>query len=246
VLAGNQTSRLTGQYVNAFSGSSSVAVNFDASTDTTIVQFAGAPIAGNATAFHTFGYAINAVASAPGGTIVNPGNTDGYWTPGVTIPGHVPEQNISARYLTSLSEVVVTISNDPGTFSLSDVGYLVTSVPYALTSLNRTTLPPGAFVPSGVPDGTTLGPGGSTSFTISGVSLGQYVTIFSDAQWTGSSSSNFYQDESGGWLEFQAVPEPASWMLTLVGIVMVLGRVFRLSREPKVAPASTSRSKDLS
>ena len=126
--------------------------------------------------------------------------------------------------------MVVTISNDPGTFSLSDVGYLVTSVPYALSSLNRTTLPPGAFISSGVPDGTTLGPGQSTAFTISGINPGQYVTIFSDAQWSGSSSSNFYQDESGSWLEFQAVPEPASWLLTVIGIATLLGRAGRFSR----------------
>ena len=99
VLAGNQTSLLTGQYLNAFSGSSSVAVNFDASSDSTIIHYAGAPIADNTTSFFTFGYAINAVVSAPGGPVVNPGSTDGYWTPGVTIPGHVPEQNIRGAVL---------------------------------------------------------------------------------------------------------------------------------------------------
>ena len=61
VLTGNQTSRLTGQYQNAFSGSSSVSVNFDAGSDSTIIHYAGAPIADNSTSFFTFGYAINAV-----------------------------------------------------------------------------------------------------------------------------------------------------------------------------------------
>ena len=62
-----------------------------------------------------------------------------------------------AQYLPALHQAIITVSNDPAdTFSLSGVGYLVTDTPFALTSLNRTTLPPSAFVPSGILDGTTL------------------------------------------------------------------------------------------
>jgi hypothetical protein len=245
VLSGNATSLLTGQYLNAFSGPSSVLVNYDVATNSTTIHYAGNAIAGGSS-YNTFGYAINAVIKAPGGPIINPGNNDAYWTPGVTVPGHVPEQNIAAQSMPTTHQALITISNDPGTFSLSDVGYLVTNAPFALTSLNRNDLPPSAFVSSGVPDGTTLGPGGSTAFLISGINPGQYVTVFSDAQWSGPSSSDFYQDLSGSWLEFQAVPEPESWMLALAGIVTLLSRVVPVPRGHKAAPGSLSRSKDLS
>ena len=149
---------------------------------------------------------------------------------GVTIPGHVPEQDISAQYMSASNQALITIANDPGTFSLSDVGYLVTNTPFALAPLNRATRPPGAFIASGVPDGTTLGPGGSASFLISGVNPGQYVTVFSDAQWSGASSGNFDQQQSGTSFEFQSVPEPASWVLAVIGIGGILaGRGVRSS-----------------
>ncbi len=220
VLSGNVTSQFTGQFLNAFSAPSSVAVNFDPSSNTTIVHFAGAAIAQNPGTYFTFGYAINAVSSVPGGPTVNPGNQDGYWTPGPgaqPLPGHVPELNCAAQYMPASHQALITISNDPGTVSLSGVGYLVTNTPFALTSLNRTALPPGAFVASGIADGTVLSAGMSTSYTISGINPGEYVTVFSDAQWSGASSGNPYSGSSGEWLEFQAVPEPASWVMMFIG-----------------------------
>ncbi len=230
VLGGNKTGLLTGVFQNGFPGPRSVNVNYDVISNTTTIHFQGGQIGSSSTTYYAFGYAINAIVGSPGGPVINPGSIDGYWTPGVTIPGHVPEQNISSQYMTASNQAVITIANDPGTFSLSDVGYLVTNDPFDISSLNRATLPPGAFIASGVPDGTTLGPGGSTSFTISGVNPGQYVTVFSDAQWSGDSSSNFYQQPSGTWFEFQAVPEPASWVLALIGIGGILaGRVKRIS-----------------
>jgi hypothetical protein len=226
-----QDSLFTGQFLNAFAAPSSVNVNFDPTTNTTIVHFAGSSIATNSATYYTFGYAINAVSSVPGGPIVSPGNLDGYWTPGPTpLPGHVPELNTAAQYMPATNQAIVTLSNDPGTLSLSGVGYLVTNTPFALTSLNRTTLPPSAFIASGIADGTTLTAGMSTSFTISGINPGQYVTIFSDAQFSGASSGNPYTGLSGQWLEFQAVPEPASWLLMLIGTAPLLGRVARRKR----------------
>jgi PEP-CTERM motif-containing protein len=231
VLSGNKTGLFTSQSQflnNAFSNPNPVTATFDSTTNSTIVEFSSStPIATNTATFYTFGYAINAVTTLPGGPIIiNPGNTDGYWTPGLNPPpGHVPEQNVMAQYTPATSSALITISNDPFTFSLSDVGYLVTNTPFALTDLNRTTLPPSAFLPSGVANGTTLTPGMSTSYMISGVDPGQYVTIFSDAQFSGDSSGNPYKGLSGSWLEFQAVPEPSSWVLLAIGSVALLGRV---------------------
>jgi hypothetical protein len=202
-------------------------VNFDPATNSTIVHFAGSQIATDQTKFFTFGYTINAVTSIPGGPIIiNPGNKDGYWTAeSPPLFGHVPDVNTAAQYTPNSRQVLVTLSNDPGTFNLSSVGYLVTNTPFALTDLNRATLPPGAFIASGVPDGTTLTPGGSATFTISGVNAGQYVTIFSDAQFSGDSAGGPYPGSSGSWLEFQAVPEPSSSVLMAIGTVALLGRL---------------------
>ena len=244
VLTGNKTSLFTGQFLNAFPAPNSVSVQFDAPSNTTTVSFVGPPtgppISPDQTAYNTFGYAINAIS----GPIINPGNKDGYWTPGIIVPGHVPEQNIMALYTPASHQVQITITNDPGTIILSGVGYLVTNVPFALTSLNRTTLPPTAFLPSTVPDGTTLAPGESTSFTISGVNQGQYVTIFSDGQFS-PTSGNAYLGESGQWLEFQAVPEPASWVLMVIGTATLMGGVasrrrVRGSTSTALSPTTTS------
>jgi hypothetical protein len=228
VLNGDQTGRLTGQFINSFAAPNSVTVSFDATSNSTIISFAGPGIATDPTNYYTFGFAINAVFPAPPGPIVNPGKSDSYWTPGpLPLPGHIPTVNTATQYLTASNQVLVTLSNDPGTFNLSKVGYLVTNSPFALTSLNRTALPPSAFLPSGVPDGTTLTSGASTSFLISGVHSGQYVTIFSDAQFvSGQSAGSPYTGLSGSWLEFQAdVPEPSSWVLLAIGCVALLGRV---------------------
>jgi hypothetical protein len=225
-LKGNQTSLFTGQFLNAFSAPNSVSVSFNSTTDSTTVEFAGPAIAQNMSTFYTFGFAINAVIDTPRGPIVDPEEECDDWTPpSPTIPAHLPTPNIAAQYLTASDQVAVTISNVHGTVSLSSVGYLVTSTPFALTSLNRTALPPGAFIASGVPDGTTLTPGGSTTYTISGVDPGQYVTLFTDSQFSGASAGNPYTGLSGSWLEFEAVPEPASWVLMVIGVGTVLGRV---------------------
>jgi hypothetical protein len=132
--------------------------------------------------------------------------------------------NTAAQYLTATKQMLVTLSNDPGSFALSSVGYLITNSPFALTSLNRTALPPSAFLPSGIPDGTILTSGASTSFLISGVNPGRFVTIFSDAKFVrGESAGSPYDGLSGNWLEFQAVPEPASWALMVIGTAAVAG-----------------------
>jgi hypothetical protein len=230
-LAGDQTSRFTGQFLNAFPTPNLVNVSFNPASNTTLVHFAGTPIAASPTAVWTFGFAINSISFAPGVQIVNPGILDGYWTPGPNnVPGHVPQQNMMAAYMPSSQQAFITIANDPFTFSLFSVGYLVTGVPFALTSLNRSVLPPAAFLPSGIPDGTTLTPGASISFGISGIAPGEFVTIFADSRFSGSSSSEPYKDLSGHWLEFQAgVPEPSSWLLLAIGATALVacGRIRR-------------------
>ena len=238
VLNGNQTGRFTGQFINSFAAPNSVTVNFDAASNSTIVHFAGPAIATNPTNYYTFGFAINAVFPALPGPIIDPGKSDTYWTPGpLPLPGHIPTVNTATQYLVASNQVLVTLSNDPGSFTLSSVGYLVTNSPFSLTSLNRTALPPSAFLPSGVPDGTLLTSGASTSFLISGVHSGQYVTIFSDAQFVrGDSAGSPYNGLSGSWLEFQAgVPEPSSWVLMAIGTIALLGPV--AIAPPKVGQA---------
>ncbi len=231
VLAGDQTSLFSGQFLNAFTAPNSVDVSFNNLTDTTLISFAGQGIATNPTAFDTFGFALQASVAVGGIQNVNPEIVDEYWTSGGTIEGHVPEQNLSSQYSPTTRQATITVSNDPlDTFSLSGVGYLVTNTPYSLSQLNRSTLPPSAFLSSGVPNGTTLTPGGSTSFNIAGVLPGQYVTVFADAQFSGSSSTNPYTGVSGRWFEFQAVPEPSSCVLLTIGAASILGCAARRSR----------------
>jgi hypothetical protein len=223
-LQGNQTSQFTGQFLNPFAAPNSVNVSYDPTSNLTTVQFAGQPIPGNTAAFQTVGFAINAVTGAIGGPVINPNEKDGYWTPGVTVPGHVPEQNMMAQYLPATNQIVVTISNDPQTFSLFSVGYMMRSIPFPLDKLNRTNLPPSKFIRAPIPDGTVLTPGESVSFTISGVHPGAYVTLFSDARFSGDSSGNPYTELSGSWLEFQAVhlPEPSSWLMMVIATAPIL------------------------
>ena len=234
VLAGDQTSLFSGQFINAFTAPNSVDVSYDNVSNTTTISFAGQGIATNPNAFETFGFALAASVVAAGTQTVDPQIVDEYWTSGGTIEGHVPEQNLSSQYSPTTGQATITVSNDPlDTFSLSGVGYLVTNTPYSLSQLNRSTLPPSAFLSSGVPNGTTLAPGGSTSFNISGVLPGQYVTVFADAQFSGSSSTNPYTGLSGRWLEFQAVPEPSSCVLLAIGLASILGCAARRSRESR-------------
>jgi hypothetical protein len=227
VFNGDQTGRFTGQFLNSFSAPNSVTVSFNATANHTIVHFAGPGIASNRTHYYAFGVAINAVFPAPPGPIVDPGKSDSYWTPGpLPLPGHIPTVNTAGQYLTATNQVLVTLRNDPGSFALSSVGYLVTNSPFALTSLNRTALPPSAFLPSGIADGTILTSGASTSFLISGVHPGQFVTIFSDAKFVrGQSAGSPYDGLSGSWLEFEAVPEPATGVLMVIGTAALLGGV---------------------
>ena len=167
-------------------------------SNTTTISFAGQGIATNPNAFETFGFALATCVVAAGTQTVGSQIVDEYWTSGGTIEGHVPRANHSQYSPTTGQATIFTVSNDPlDTFSLSGVGYLVTNTPYSLSQLNRSTLPPSAFLSSGVPNGTTLAPGGSTSFNISGVLPGQYVTVFADAQFSGSSSTNPYTGLSG-------------------------------------------------
>jgi hypothetical protein len=235
VLRGDQRANLPGQYVNPFGAPNSVNVLFDAVANVTIVSFAGQPIPSDKPAVHTLGLGINAQSFVAGGINVNPDVVDGYWTMGPTIEGHLPQPNISVTYLPVFQSATVTISNDPDTFSLFSVGYQVTNAPFAFSSLNRTTLPPGSFVSSGVPDGTSLAPGGSVSFTITGITPDQYVTVFADAQYSGTSSGNPYQDLSGHWFEAQAVPEPGSLALVLTGVVALGGRAHARRRRQERA-----------
>lgn len=227
VFSGNQTANFTGPFLNGFAAPNSVNVRFDPASNRTIVSFTGQPISTDPTTRHTFGLTINNVTTTAGITTVNPGLVDAYWTLGQTIEGHLPEQDISIQYSALLRQAKITISNDPDTFDLFSVGYLVTNSPFALNALNRSSLPPSAFLPSGIADGTTLTPGSSVSFTVSGVMEGQFLTVFADAKFSGASAGNPYQDVSGRWLEIQAAPEPASWALMLVGATGMLGVLSR-------------------
>jgi hypothetical protein len=227
VLSGNFSGVLS-EFLNAFPAPSLVDVSYNSVANETTLAFSGQAIALNPNLFETFGFAL-AVASAA--LNVNPQIVDSYWTSGGTIEGHVPEDNMSSMYSPSTHATTITISNDPDTFSLSKVGYLVTNTPFSLLSLNRTSLPPSAFISSGVPDGTQLTPGGSVSFNIPSVLPGQYVTVFADAQFSGSSSSNPYTGVSGRWFEFQAaVPEPSSWVLLAIGAATLIVPVATKSR----------------
>ena len=152
VLSGNQTSLFTGQFLNAFSTPNSVTVSYDATTNSTIVEFAGPPIARNLTTYYTFGFAVDDVTPTPGGPTTNPMKTEGYWTPEPPrLPGQIPTVNTAGQYLSASKQAVITISNDPGTLSLYGVGYLVTNAPFSLTSLNRTALRPVHSSPPGLP-----------------------------------------------------------------------------------------------
>jgi hypothetical protein len=212
VLSGNKTNQLTGTNINGFGQPNSVTSKFDPTTQTTTIKFAGAGIPTDVPTRHTFGFALNSISAIT----ANPGVVDGYWTTQPFIDGHVASQDISVTYVQALQQAKVTIFNDPDTFTVTNVGYLITNTAIPITSLNRTSLPPAAFVPSGLGP-ITLQPGTSVSFTVSGVGEGAFFTVFADAKFSGSSSGNPYTDVTGRWFELQTAPEPGSLSLMVVG-----------------------------
>ena len=223
VLTGNQTSLFTGQFLTAFAQPNSVSDSFDTTSNTTTVNFSGQgqPISNDAPTPHTFGFAISAANFVGGVLIVNPPVVDGYWTMGQTIDGHVPAPTLSAQYTPASHLALITITNDPfPNLVLSNVGYKVTNTQIDLASLNPTSNPASSFLPASVPDGTVLMPGQSTSFDLHVALSGQFVTIFAEADFTGDSPHN--PADTGVYFEFQAVPEPASWVLLLIGAATLL------------------------
>jgi len=239
VQSGNQTGQFS-QFRNAFPTPNSVTVSYDTTNNTTIVDFAGQPIAGNAKTMYTFGFAIN----VPGGPITSPGNIDGYWTASVSPPaGHVPDPNITETYNAALQQAKITITNDPGSsIILSSVKYGVSPTQTPLNSLDPTGTPPGTLLDSGIPLNSTLASGASVQFTVT-APQSEYIIVDVNDVFGGSSPDN-NPSPAAQYIEFDAVPEPASWVLMVIGTATLLGRVVsrrgvRVSGPTTPPPAKT-------
>jgi hypothetical protein len=230
VLGGNLVSELNGPFLNGFPTPTSVTASADMSANTTTVGFFGHAVSASGSTQYTFGFGVNTPDGAPGTASFASGVQDVYWTSGLSIEGHLSAPNVMISYSIVPRQALITLRNDPGTFSLYHVGYLVTNTPFGIGTLNGTDLPPGAFLASGIADGTQLGPGASASFTINGIQPGQYVTIFTDSQFSGPSSGNPYTGFTGQWAETQALPEPTGAALALIGALGLLARRLRTCR----------------
>lgn len=220
-----------GPYVNGLPSPDAPVTSYNPGANETTLTFNGGQFPDNTNAIVTFGVELGVKAQPPGPPIkIDP--KVHRWFP--TFNG-VPIVQISAPdteydYDPSTHQATIRINNDSTeTFSLFSVGYRVTTSTIALDDLNRTTNGPGTFLPSGIADGTELLPGASVSFTLNGILQTDSVTVFSDSQFSGASSTNPYTELSGNWNEFQLVPEPTSLALACLGGLLILVQRKRLA-----------------
>jgi hypothetical protein len=230
VYGGDRTPDITNVNLNPFPNPQTPTASYDPVANLTSLEFRGDqfPTTG---VFETFGAEMNTRLVSGTVTRIDPRISRWYYTYNGIIIGKSPAVDQSYTYDSSTQQAQLTLSNlSDDTISLFSVGYVVRNTPITLDHLNRTDNGPGAFLPSGVIDGTQLLPGDSVSFTLSGILATDFVTLFADAKYSGSSSGNDYIDVSGSWAEFSAVPEPSSVAMLCVGGVLLSIRIRRSTR----------------
>ena len=234
LLSGNKVNQIGTQFISPFNNGAQV--NFNNATNTTVITFNAFDGQNFAMGINHFGFTLANAPFVEGGI--------GFGIPSVIAklvtfpptpapqppPVRVPALNPIIADVVNNGQVSVSLQNlSTDTFSLFQVGYIVTSTPFALSQLNRTDLPPNLFQTAGIPDGTQLTPGQSDVFNVA-ATPSQYITIFADTQFSGVSSGNAYQGVVGEWVESEATvtPEPASYALVLAAFV--LGTFLRVRR----------------
>jgi hypothetical protein len=154
------------------------AKSYDATRNETCFSFTGPALPqqpATATPYH-FGLAFKDYV---GGEIKEKSE---YWT-SRTVASPLPGGSCNFRYDATTQTMTVVVSNDTdAATSVSQVGIRVFPTMQQLETLNASEMPPSSFEPSGIPDGTILGPGEQRSFTVRSVALSDWAVCFQDVQ----------------------------------------------------------------
>jgi hypothetical protein len=141
----------------------------------------------------------------------------------------LPEVETSFLFNPGTRQLVVTgVNQTEDTVRFSQAGFLLTNTPFALQDLNRTHLPPSAFLPLSPLDGE-YEPGQSRSVTLTDVMATDFIVTFGTFVFSGASSGNPYTLDGSEWTQVDvasAVPEPGTLTLVItviVGITMTTG-----------------------
>jgi hypothetical protein len=141
-------------------GWNNVQKSYNPATNETCFSFSGPPLKQQPRGqqYH-FGIGL-------GTTIQRQTETREYWTQS-TKPSSTPGGSCGFSYNATTGTVSAVLSNDTAVSqTYSRVGFQVLASEPALGALNRVNMPPSSFRPSGIPDGTVLGPGQSRTFTV--------------------------------------------------------------------------------
>lgn len=180
---------------------------------TTTISFSGDPIS-MSNDWHHFGFGY--------GHFENHGliNRE-YWTRG-TIESNVSGGSSSYEYDPESRTMAVTVSNDMvDPTIIADVGYLVFPTEQPLSTMDRNTMPPGSFTPSGIPDGTVLYPGQSISYGITDVQSTDWVVTFQSVRLE-TPPPGGYEEEVGEWVQIPASRPAGFPALTPPGFLLAL------------------------
>jgi hypothetical protein len=213
---------MTGSIVDTINGfdNGTTQISYDVAKNETTISYKGDPMAQGDTLNACF--RLDSATYGSGEVHESDLIVREYWTRGTEmIPTPSPWKGTVYHWDTYLLDVSVE-NHSLDTFTLSDVGYLLTTTPYDLAGLNSTQLPPTVFTDAGL-DGIQLLPGASTSFTIS-AGISQYAVILVDSVFSGASSGNLYTGYHREWLQIQTIPEPATLALLSLGGLALLRR----------------------
>jgi hypothetical protein len=150
--------------------------SYNPATNETCFSFSGPPLAQQPRG-RTYHFGIGL-----GTSVKKAKESNEYWTRS-TAPSYTAGGSCGFSYDAATATLTAVLSNDtdaPQVFR--QVGYRILDSEPALSSLNRTEMPPSSFIPSGIPDGTVLLPGDEMTFTVAGVAPTQsFVCNFTAA-----------------------------------------------------------------
>lgn len=145
------------------------------------------------------------------------------WTYGANAI-NLPEVQTSFLFNPTTNQLLVTAVNlTADTVTVSEAGYLAATTAFALQDLNRSRLPPSAFLQLPTLNDEYL-PGQSRSVFVTGVSASDFIVTFGTFAFSGASSGNLYTLDGSEWTQINVrdatIPEPATLPLLCMGALI--------------------------